>query len=48
MNQFLDHWGRRPTLIIGAVVMSFWLFLVGGLMGGFGSDTVVSNTTTWA
>jgi MFS family permease len=44
---FIDRWGRRPTLIIGAAVMSFWLFLVGGIMGGFGEDGVVSNTTTW-
>jgi len=28
--------------------MAFWLFLVGGLMGRFGSDTNISNTTTWA
>jgi hypothetical protein len=27
--------------------MSFWLFLVGGLMGRFGHNGVVSNSTTW-
>jgi len=27
--------------------MAFWLFLVGGLMGRFGHNGVVSNTTTW-
>ena len=27
--------------------MSFWLFLVGGLMGRFGHDSVISNSTTW-
>jgi hypothetical protein len=27
--------------------MAFWLFLVGGFMGRFGQDGVISNTTTW-
>ena len=44
---FIDRWGRRPTLIIGATLMCFWLFLVGGIMGRFGEDGTVSNTTTW-
>jgi len=44
---FLDHWGRRPTFIIGALLMCFWLFLVGGLMGRFGSDSTIGATTTW-
>jgi len=33
---YIDSWGRRPMLLIGLALMGFWLFLVGGLQGGFG------------
>jgi len=33
---YIDQWGRRPMMIIGFALMSIWLFLVGGLQGGFG------------
>ncbi|KAI8073225.1 general substrate transporter [Gongronella butleri] len=29
---FVDRWGRRPTLIAGALLMSTFLWIVGGLM----------------
>lgn len=29
---FVDKWGRRPTLIFGALIMSIWLWAVGGVM----------------
>lgn len=33
---YVDRWGRRPLLLAGTALMAFWLFLVGGLQGGFG------------
>ncbi|GAA5939702.1 hypothetical protein JCM1841_002946 [Sporobolomyces salmonicolor] len=42
--------GRRPMLLIGAVAMGVWLFLVGGLQARFGhavADASDSATTTW-
>ncbi|KAF9539152.1 hypothetical protein EC957_005763 [Mortierella hygrophila] len=46
---FIDRWGRRPVLVIGSTFMALWLFLIGGLMGRFGSPIVSDNqTTTWA
>ncbi|GAA5889561.1 hypothetical protein JCM5296_005985 [Sporobolomyces johnsonii] len=47
---FIDSWGRRPMLLIGAVAMGMWLFLVGGLQARFGhavADASDSTTTTW-
>ncbi|KAF9364520.1 hypothetical protein BGX34_001291 [Mortierella sp. NVP85] len=47
---FIDRWGRRPVLLVGSIFMALWLFLIGGLMGRYGSPyTSDSNaTTTWA
>ncbi|KAF9354769.1 hypothetical protein BGX26_007393 [Mortierella sp. AD094] len=48
---FIDRWGRRPVLIIGSIFMALWLFLIGGLMGKYGSplaSTDGNKTTTWA
>jgi len=33
---YIDKWGRRPMLLIGLLLMGFFLFLVGGLQGQFG------------
>ncbi|KAI5296096.1 MFS sugar transporter [Ascosphaera acerosa] len=33
---FLDRMGRRPTILAGFFMMAVWLYLVGGLQGGFG------------
>jgi sugar porter (SP) family MFS transporter len=33
---YIDKWGRRPMLLIGLLLMGFFLFLVGGLQGRFG------------
>ena len=27
---WLDKWGRRPTLLVGALLMMTWLFIDGG------------------
>lgn len=33
---YIDRWGRRPMLLAGSACMGTFLFLVGGLQGGFG------------
>ncbi|KAF8577835.1 general substrate transporter [Ramaria rubella] len=33
---YIDKWGRRPMMITGFLLMFVFLFLVGGLQGGFG------------
>jgi len=33
---YVDRWGRRPTLLAGAVLMAIWLFTNAGLLGGAG------------
>ncbi|KAK9481980.1 general substrate transporter [Lipomyces starkeyi] len=43
-----DKWGRRPVLLIGAIVMGFWLFLIGGLLMHYGEPNPVLNQPyTW-
>ena len=31
---YVDRWGRRPTLLIGAFLMALWLFINAGLLAG--------------
>lgn len=33
---WIDKWGRRPTLLIGAALMAVWLFSVAGIMASRG------------
>lgn len=33
---WLDRWGRRPTLLVGAFLMMIWMFTNAGIMGGTG------------
>lgn len=33
---YIDKWGRRPMLLVGTLLMGFFLFLVGGIQGRFG------------
>jgi MFS family permease len=40
---YIDKWGRRPLLLIGTLLMGFWLFLVGGLQGRMGHWGLVST-----
>ncbi|KAK9242210.1 general substrate transporter [Lipomyces tetrasporus] len=43
-----DKWGRRPALLIGAIVMGFWLFAIGGLLMRFGEPNPdVDQPYTW-
>ncbi|KAK9251265.1 hypothetical protein V1507DRAFT_465075 [Lipomyces tetrasporus] len=45
---WLDHWGRRLSLIIGSLSMAFWLYLIGGLFARFGEPNPVHNQPfTW-
>ena len=33
---YVDRWGRRPTLLIGAALMATWLFTNAGLLNTYG------------
>jgi len=33
---FVDRWGRRPTLLVGAALMMTWLFANAGLLANYG------------
>jgi MFS family permease len=33
---FVDRWGRRPTLLVGAFLMMTWLFINAGLLASYG------------
>jgi len=44
---YIDKWGRRPLLLVGTLLMGFWLYLVGGLQGRFGHWSVVDGDTIW-
>ncbi|TKX22040.1 high-affinity glucose transporter-2 [Elsinoe australis] len=34
---FMDRWGRRPTLLIGAALMATWLFANAGILATYGT-----------
>ncbi|KAF2225833.1 putative MFS glucose transporter [Elsinoe ampelina] len=34
---FMDRWGRRPTLLVGAALMATWLFANAGILGRYGT-----------
>jgi MFS family permease len=34
---YVDRWGRRPTLLIGAALMMTWMFTNAGLMATYGT-----------
>ncbi|KAK9342711.1 hypothetical protein V1522DRAFT_460729 [Lipomyces starkeyi] len=43
-----DQWGRRPSLLIGAISMSIWFFVIGGLLLQYGEPNPVANEPyTW-
>ncbi|KAK9366203.1 general substrate transporter [Lipomyces kononenkoae] len=43
-----DQWGRRSSLLFGALSMSFWLYLIGGLFSRYGQSTNVQDQAyTW-
>ncbi|KAG5339837.1 hypothetical protein C0989_003346 [Termitomyces sp. Mn162] len=43
---YIDKWGRRPMLVIGTLLMGFWLCLVGGLQARFGHWGPVDGDST--
>jgi MFS family permease len=40
---YVDRWGRRPTLLIGAALMMTWLFANAGLLATYGRPPVPSD-----
>ncbi|KAL1751284.1 general substrate transporter [Schizophyllum commune] len=44
---YIDRWGRRPMLVAGTFFMSLFLFLVGGLQGGYGGWADLDGERTW-
>lgn len=45
---FIDRWGRRPLLLGGFGFMGFFLMLVGGLQGRFGSWVDLNGSQVWS
>ncbi|KAH8692594.1 putative MFS glucose transporter [Talaromyces proteolyticus] len=33
---YIDRWGRRPTMMVGSILMAIWMFTNAGIMGGTG------------
>lgn len=33
---YLDRWGRRPTMLIGAFLMMIWMFINAGILANYG------------
>ena len=44
---YIDKWGRRPMLLVGTLLMGFWMFLVGGVQGRFGEWSDASGSRVW-
>ncbi|KIY47175.1 general substrate transporter [Fistulina hepatica ATCC 64428] len=44
---YIDKWGRRPLLLVGTLLMGFWLYLVGGLQARFGEWGIDDDARTW-
>ncbi|BGP57934.1 high affinity glucose transporter [Rhodotorula sphaerocarpa] len=43
----VDHVGRRPLMLYGAIAMAIFLMLVGSLQGAYGQNLDSGGTTTW-
>ncbi|KAK9384438.1 hypothetical protein V1515DRAFT_618071 [Lipomyces mesembrius] len=45
---WVDKYGRRPALLLGALSMALWLYLIGGLLMQYGQPNPVTNQLiTW-
>ncbi|KAK9489391.1 general substrate transporter [Lipomyces doorenjongii] len=43
-----DRWGRRSSLLVGALSLAFWMYLIGGLFARFGEPNRVEDRPfTW-
>ncbi|KAK9311888.1 general substrate transporter, partial [Lipomyces starkeyi] len=43
-----DQWGRRSSLLVGALGIAFWMYLIGGILARFGQPNPVQNQPwTW-
>ncbi|KIL55559.1 hypothetical protein M378DRAFT_90750, partial [Amanita muscaria Koide BX008] len=45
---YIDKWGRRLMLLVGALLMGFFFYLVGGLQGRFGQWGANAGERNWA
>lgn len=43
---YVDRWGRRPTLLSGALLMAVWLFSNAGILGKYGVHRYLLLTDT--
>lgn len=37
---YVDRWGRRPTLLIGAALMMTWMYANAGIMANYGEVVI--------
>jgi hypothetical protein len=44
---YIDKWGHRPMLLVGTLLMGFWMFLVGAIQGRFGEWSDASGSNVW-
>ncbi|KAK9241793.1 hypothetical protein V1506DRAFT_563433 [Lipomyces tetrasporus] len=45
---WIDKWGRRPALLLGAPILSFWLVILGGLFKQYGEpNPATDQPNTW-
>jgi MFS family permease len=45
---FVDRWGRRPTLLVGAFFMMLWLFVNAGLLATYGKKPLPNQFSSSA
>jgi hypothetical protein len=43
----IDSWGRRPMLVVGTLLMEFWLCFIGYLQSYFGEWRIVEGAHVW-
>ncbi|KAK9326764.1 hypothetical protein V1520DRAFT_350594 [Lipomyces starkeyi] len=40
---WIDKWGRRPALLLGAPILGFWFFVIGALLKQYGEAVAATN-----
>ncbi|KAK9365568.1 general substrate transporter [Lipomyces kononenkoae] len=44
-----DRFGRRSSLLVGSIIIAFWMFVMGGVLGRYGQPVQAKNMPyTWA